>query len=322
MTRTTAAIAIAIIAALAGYASAQNYPLRPVHLVVPNAPGGATDILSRLLADRLAPRLGQQVVIDNKPGAGGNVAARFVAKASGDGYTVLFTTRGIATAPALSKDAGFDPIKEFLPVALLAVQGMLLVVHPSLPAANVADFVAYARAHPGQLTYATPGIGTPHHLAMEMFKQIARVNLTHVPYKGGAPAVQDVVAGRVPVMFASYVIAGPYMKAGKLRALGASGDARNSQAQDIPTISEQGYPGFDVEPWFGITAPLETPPAAIARLNQEINTVLANTELKQQLLKIGFDPVPAKTPAEFGDFMRTEAVKWSKVIREANITPE
>ena len=322
MTRSTGAISIAALALLVGSASAQNYPSRPVHLVVPNAPAGATDILCRLLAEPLAPRLGQQVVVDNKPGAGGNIAARFVAKAPGDGYTLLLMIRGIATAPALSKDPGFDPIKDFTPVALLAVQSMLLSVHPSLPASTVGELVTYAKARPGQLSYATPGVGTPHHLAMEMFKQIARVDMVHVPYKGGAPAVQDVVAGLVPVMFASYVIAGPYMQVGKLRALGASGRERNTQAPDLPTIAEQGYPGFDVEPWFGLVAPSGTPPAAIARLNPDINAVLGNAEMRQRLLKIGFDPVPAKSEREFGDIIRADVAKWTKVIREANLAPE
>lgn len=316
-------LAIALFAATAGYATAQGYPARPVHLVVPQASGGATDILGRLVSERLVPRLGQQLVIDNKPGAGGNIAAAFVARAPADGYTLLLANHpGVTTAPTLSKNPGFDPVRDFAPVTLLAKQTMLLTLHPSLPPNTVAEFVAYARARPGALSYASPGIGSPHHLAMELFKQVAGIDLVHIPYKGGAPAMQDVVAGQVMVMFASFVIAGPQLKAGKLKAIGATGAARNTQAPEYPPIAEQGYPSFVQEAWFGVTAPAGTPPAVLARLNQEFNAVLAITELQQHLLRIGFDPVPATSPAEFGKLYADDVAKWGKVIRDAKILPE
>lgn len=321
MTRTSMAMAVTIFASLTGHALAQGYPTKPVRLVVPNAPGGATDILGRLVSDRLAPRLAQQIVVENRPGAGAKVAASYVARAPKDGYTLLLANHpGVTTAPALSKDPDFDAAKDFAPIALLATQTMLLTLHPSLPLATVAEFVAYAKARPGGLSYATPGIGTPHHLAMELLKQMAGINLVHIPYKGGAPAMQDVVAGQVPVMFASFVIAGQYLKSGRLKAIGASGGARNTQAPEFPTVAEQGYPGFDVDAWFGIVAPSGTPAEVIARLNQAVNAVLAMPDLQQHLLKIGFDTVPAMSPAEFGNLIRSEITKWGKVIRDAKIT--
>ncbi len=323
MTRTSMVMAITIFAALTGHALAQGYPTKPVRLVVPNAPGGATDILGRLVSDRLAPRLGQQIIVDNRPGAGAKVAASYVARAPKDGYTLLLANHpGVTTAPALSKDPDFDAAKDFAPIALLATQTMLLTLHPSLAPNTVAEFIAHAKARPGQLAYATPGIGTPHHLGMEMFKQMVGIDLVHVPYKGGAPAMQDVVAGRVPVMFASYVIAGPQLQAGKLKAIGAASPARNTQAPDILTFAEQGYPGFNVEAWFGMVAPAGTPAAVLARLNQETNAVLAMPDLKQQFVRIGFDPAAPTSPAEFGKLWRGDVARWNKVIRDANIAPE
>ena len=319
----TSTTAFAFLLIVAVPVSSQSYPTKPVHLVVTNAPGGATDILGRLTAERLAQRLGQQVVVDNKPGAGGNIAGTFIAGSPADGYTVLLANHpGVTTAPAVAKNAGFDPLRDFAPIGLLATQTMLLTLHPSQPPNNLAEFVAYAKARPGQLTYATPGIGSPHHLGMEMLKQIAGLDLQHVPYKGGAPAMQDVVAGLVPVMFASYVIAGPQLQAGKLKAIGVAALARNVQAPNIPTFAEQGYPGFDTSSWFGIVAPTGTPAAVIARLNADINTAVAAPGFSQQLLKIGFEPTQPISPAEFSELMRTSVAKWTKVIRDVNIQPE
>ena len=316
------AIALAFFV-LAGPVLPQGYPAKPVRLVVTNAPGGATDILGRLIAERLAQRLGHNVVVDNKPGAGGNIAGSFIANAPADGYTLLLANHpGVTTAPAISKNPGFDPVRDFAPIAVLATQTMLLTLHPSQPPTNLAEFVAYAKSRPGQLTYATPGIGSPHHLGMEMLKQIAGIDLVHVPYKGGAPAMQDVVAGLVPVMFASYVIAGPQLQAGKLKAIGVAALARNVQAPTIPTFAEQGYPGFDTSSWFGIVAPTGTPAPVIARLNAETNAAITAQGFSEQLLKIGFEPTSPKTPAEFANLFRTSVAKWNKIIREVNIHPE
>jgi tripartite-type tricarboxylate transporter receptor subunit TctC len=316
-------VAVAMTTLIAAGAAAQNFPSKPVHLVVPYPPGGATDVLARLVGDKLATRIGQQVVLENKPGAGGNIAANLIAKAPADGYTLLMANHpGLTTAPGLTKDPGFDPVKDFAAVGLLATQTMLLNLHPSIPSNTVSEFVAYVKTQPGKLNYATPGLGTPHHLAMEMFKQMAGIDLVHVPYKGGAPAMQDVVAGQAQVMFASYVIAGTHLQAGKLKAIAGSGRERTTQMPSVPTIGEQGYPGFDVTSWFGVVAPAGTPPAAISRLNQEMNTVLALPEVKEQLLKIGFDPAPAMTAAQFGAMIKNDTETWGRVIREAKITAE
>ena len=321
--KSIAAIATLLNLANIAAATAQDYPNRPIRIVVPQAAGGATDVIARVIADRLSPRLRQQLVIDNKPGAGGNIAAAGVARAAPDGYTLLLANHpGITTAPSISKSPGFDPVKDFSAISMLAKQTMLLTVHPTIPVTNIAEFVSYARARPGALSYATPGIGSPHHLAMELFKQMSGVDLLHIPYKGGAPAMQDVVAGQVPVMFGSFVIAGPYIRAGRLRAIGASGVTRNTQAPEYLTIAEQGYPGFSQEAWFGLVAPVGTANSAIERLNQEISVVLANTDLQQQLIRTGFDPIPAMSVVEFSRIYISDVTQWSKVVRDAKILPE
>ena len=311
---------VAAASGVTGDAWAQAWPAKPVRIVVPFQPGGATDVLARLVASKLVARLGQQVIVDNRPGAGGNIAANLVAKAPADGYMLFIASDpGLTTAPSLTKDAGFDPARDFAAVTLLATQTMLLNLHPSMPPNSVREFVAYAKARPGQLTYATPGIGSPHHLAMEMFKHTAGIDLVHVPYRGGAPMTLDVVAGQVPVMFGSYVIAGPHLQTGKLKAIGGSGAARVTQAPEIPTIAEQGYPGFDVTPWFGLVAPTGTPAAVIARLTDETHAVLALAEVKERLFTIGFDPAPVTSSDAFGARIKADIAKWGKVIRDTNI---
>src|SRR5580704_1721744 len=226
-------------------AKAEDWPARPVHIVVPFAPGGATDILGRIFADKLAERLGQAVIVDNKPGAGGNIGASFVARSDPDGYTLFVGSGpGLTSARALSKNVDFDPVQDFTPITLLATQAFILTVDPKLPPGNIPEFVRYAKDHKGGLTYGTPGIGTPHHLAMELFKQVAGIDLVHIPYRGGGPMIQAALAGEVPVVFASYVIVGPYLPTGKLRPIGFSGTHRIPQAPEIVPIAEQGYPGF------------------------------------------------------------------------------
>ncbi len=307
----------------AGTALAQSWPSKTVHIVVPFAPGGATDVLGRLLADKLSARLGQQVVIDNKPGAGGIVGSAGVAKAAPDGHTLLMASHpGFTTAPSLFGNAGFDTLRDFAPITLLGSQSFLLNVHSSMPWKNVREFVAHAKQRPGQLHYATSGIGSPQHFAMELFKLSAGINLIPVHYKGGAPALQDVVAGQVPVMFASYVIAGPHLPSGRLRAIAGSGLTRVPQAPDIPTIDEQGYAGFDVISWFGFVAPAGTPEAVTSRMAGETHAVLGLAEVKERMTTIGFELPKLLSPAAFGDMVKAEVAKWQKVIREANIKTE
>lgn len=302
---------------------AQSWPSKPVHIVVPFAPGGATDVLGRLIAEKLSTRLGQQVVIENRPGAGGIVGIAGVAKAVPDGNTLLMVSHpGFTTAPSLMKNAGFETVRDFAPITLLGSQSFLLNVHSSMPWRNVREFVAAAQANPGRFHYATSGIGSPQHFAMELFKLTAGINLVPVHYKGGLPALQDVVAGQVPVMFASYVIAGPHYAAGRLRAIAGSGLTRVPQAPDIATMDEQGYPGFDVIAWFGFVAPAGTPDAITARMAGESHAALGLADVRERMTTIGFDPPKLLSPAAFGDMIRSEVTKWQKVIREANIKPE
>jgi tripartite-type tricarboxylate transporter receptor subunit TctC len=263
------------------------------------------------------------VVIENKPGAGGSLGATLVAQSPADGYTLFIGSNpGMTSAASLSKDAGFDPLRDFTPIVMLATQSFLLNLHPTVPSGTLSEFVAYVKSRPGQLAYASPGVGTPHHLAMELFKLDAGIDMLHVPYRGGGPMTLDVVAGQVPVMFGSFVIAGPHLQAGKLKAIAASGLKRVTQAPDIPTIAEQGYPGFDVTTWFGLFAPMSTPDAVVRRLAADAEVVLAQGDVKERMLTVGLDPPPALSSAAFGDRFRADVGQWAKVIRDAKIKAE
>lgn len=325
MNRPMFLIAMAAIAAGATSADAlaQAWPAKPVHLVVPYTPGAITDVLARLAADGLAPRLGQPVIVDYKPGAGGNVGAKAVAKSPADGYTVLVTNHpGFTTAMALSIDAGFDPIRDFAPITPLAKFSYLLALNSSVPANNLQEFVAYARSRPGQVNFASPGVGMPHHLAIELLKQTAGLDFVHVPYKGGAPATQDLVAGRVQAMFGTWVIFGPHVQSGRLKAIGASSTSRVAQAPEVRTIAEQGYPAFDMVSWTGLLAPAGTPAEVVGRLSSETQAVFAAPAAKERLLKLGLELPPAISPAAFAEQVKADVAKWTKVIRDANIKPE
>ena len=303
--------------------SPTSWPTRPVHLVVPFVPGGATDVIGRLVVDQLAARLGQPVVIENKPGAGGNIGATVVAKSVPDGYTMFVAgSPGFPNAAALSKEPGFDPIRDFVPVALLGTQPMVLATHPSLAPNTVQELVAYAKANPAKLSYGTPGIGTPHHVSMELFKQTAGISLEHIPFRGGAPMAQAVLAGEVPVMFGSYVVSGPHLKTGKLKALGVSSKRRLTQDTAILPMAEQGYPDFDVEVWFGIVAPTGTPASIVERMTRDTQAVLDMEEVRQRLLAVGYDPPPKLTSVEMGAWIKRDVVRWSEVFRKAGIAPE
>ncbi len=316
-------IVAAVFAAHLGTASAQTFPSKPVRIVVPFPPGGATDVLARLISDKLGARMGQQVMIENRPGAGGSLGAVLAAQSSPDGHVLFIgSDPGFTSAPPMSKDAGYDPIRDFAPVTMLASQAFLLNLHPTLPPTTVQEFVSYAKARPGQLSYASPGVGSPHHLGMELFKLTAGIDIVHVAYRGGAPATQDVVAGQVPIMFGSYVIAGPHLQTGKLKAIGASGAKRVVQAPDVPTIAEQGYPGFDMTTWFGLFAPVGTPDSAIERIASETQAVLALADVRERFVTVGLDAAPVMTPAAFATRVKADVAKWAKVVKEANIKAE
>lgn len=302
---------------------AQSWPVKPVKFIVPFSAGGFSDVVARLVANKLSARLGQAVIVENRTGASGDIGAKLVAGSPADGYTILVGNHpGYTTAPAISKEPGFDPVRDFAPVTSMVRFSMVLAVHPSVPVNTLAEFVAYAKARPGQLNYASPGIGLPNNLAMVLFQQMAGVELVHVLYKGGAPAAQDLVGGRVQAMFGTMVSLGPHVQSGKLKGLGVSSATRKVQLPEVRSIAEQGYPGFDVWSWSGLLAPTGTPQEAISRLTAETQAVLATAEIKERYLALGLDSVPVISSAAFGEQIKQDVATWTKIIRDANIKPE
>ena len=321
MTRTgiIATFLLALAVGLIGPASAQEYPTKPVRMVVPFPAGSSSnDIIGRALAQRLSQSLGQQVLVENRPGAGGNVGSEAVAKSPPDGYTLLVATNGPqAIAPHAFK-LGYDVLRDLAPVALVAVVPYILVVHPSLPAKNVKELVALAKARPGQLFFASSGnAGTPH-LCSELLKVTAKIDIVHVPYKGGAPAMIDTIGGQTQIYCTGMTAALPQVKAGKIRALGVTTLKRSPVAPEIPTIAEQGFPGFDVSSWFGIMVPAKTPRPIVQKLHAEIARALDNAELKAFIASQGSE-VALMDPDAFGQFLRAELAKWGKVVKDAGL---
>ena len=299
---------------------AQNYPVRPVRLLVPSTPGGSVDTLARSIGTRLSDKWGQQVVIDNRSGAGGVIAAETTAKAIPDGYTLLMcTVSSCATNVSLHKSLPYDPVRDFAPVSLVATQNLMLVVHPSVPASSVKDLVAAAKASPGKFSFASAGSGTGSHLSGELLKVLAGIDLLHVPYKGIAPGLLDVIGGQVSMAFPSIISGTPQWKSGKVRALAVTGSKRSPAAPELPTMMEAGIKGYESATWYGVLAPAKTPPAIVKQLNAEIVAVLKQPEVRDRIAKDGAEPV-GSTPEEFGAYMRSEIAKWGKVIRAAKIT--
>ena len=291
------------------------YPNKPVRLVVPFGAGGTGDILARVIGQHLSTGLGQQVVIDNRPGAGGNIGADVVAKAAPDGYTLLLAANSTHGANvSLYKKMPFDPVKDFAPVTLLASVSNLLLVHPSVPANSIKELIALAKSKPGQLNFASSGNGTSTHLAGELFKSMAGVDIVHIPYKSGAPAVTDLLSGHVTMLFNSTLAVLPHVKAGKLKALGISSVYRSPVLPEMPTIAESGLPGFEVTAWFGILAPAGTPKEIIHRLHAEIVKVLRLPEVKARLSDQGAEPV-GNTPERFAAYIQAEIAKWAEVVK-------
>ena len=313
-----AALASAVLLAVALTASAQTYPARPIRFVVPFTAGTGPDILARTLGEAMSKRLGQPIVVDNKAGASGNIGTELVAKALPDGYTILVTVTTFAMAPALYKPLPFDPINDFAPISEVAVGNLALVVNPALKVATIPELIALAKTKPGALNYASPGNGTPQHLAMELFKQQMGVDIVHVPYKGSAGAVSDVIANQVPMMIMPVHTALPYAAAGKLRILAVSGDKRPSFAPDSPTFKEAGVQDYDIDLWYGLLAPAHTPPAIIERLNQEIAFALGQNEIRESLVKQGLTPTTS-TPEALGTLIRTDLARWEKLVTQAKI---
>jgi tripartite-type tricarboxylate transporter receptor subunit TctC len=310
-----AALALAGLLLVAPVVSAADYPTRPVTLVVAFPPGGASDVLARILGRKLEPLLGQPLVIDNRPGAGGNVAAEAVARAAPDGYTLLEANNAIlATNAALYKKINFDPVADFAPIGLIGSQANILVVNPTVPAKSVAELIALAKAHPGKLNFASSGHGLAAHLAGELFKAEAGIDIVHVPYKGAAPALQDVIAGHVQMMFATASSVVPHIRDGKLRPLGVATLKRTAVLPEVPTIDELGIKNFDATTWHGLVAPAATAKDIVSTLNHALAAALADAAVAKSLGDLGVDIIGG-TPADFAAYIQSEIPKWTAIIK-------
>ena len=308
-------LACLLLSALAPAAAAQGYPDKPIRLVIPFPAGGGADSMARPLAQKLTTQLGQPVVLDHKSGAGGTIAAETAAAASPDGYTLMFATLGThAINPSLYAKLRYDPVKDFVPVALTHVAPRVLVVHPSVPAQNVKELLALAKARPGTLTFGSSGNGGVNHLAGELMKSMAGVDMIHVPYKGAAPAAVDLLGNRLSMVFDSIVVWSDHIKTGKVRALGVSSAQRSAALPNVPSIAEAGLPGFDVANWLGVLAPAKTPAAIVAKLNAELRSAMTDPDMHQQMAAVGVDPATS-TPQEFGDIIRKDIAKWAVVVK-------
>ena len=304
----------ALAAALPQQVLAQSYPNKPIKFVVGFAPGGATDVIGRLMAKKIGDALGQPIIIENRAGGSSNIGAEVVARALPDGYTFYVCAITSAINVSLFPKLAFDFARDFEPVALFANVPNILVVHPSVPAKTVKELIDYARAQPGKLSYASSGAGTSIHLSGELFKMLAKVDMVHIPYKGSAPAMTDMIGGQVQVMFDNMPSALPHVKAGKLRALAVTSAQRSPSAPEVPTMGEAGVAGFDVQSWFGLVAPKGTPKDIIARLNAESVKALATADIKERFMELGAVPGPMSAEA-FGDYIRSEIIRWSEVVK-------
>ncbi len=304
-----------------GMALGQDYPTKPVRLIVNYPPGSGSDIVMRLIAVKLGSALGQQVVVENRGGASGHIGTEMIAHAVPDGYTLGSTTAAIISSWSLYPKLGYHIEKDIDPVVLVASVPFILVVHPSLPVKNVTELIALARAKPGVFNYASTGNGSTPHLAMENIKLQERISITHVPYKGSSPALTDLLANQVQMMFANTLSSLPMVKAGRLRALAISSNKRSPSAPDLPTVAESGLPGFEASTWFGMLAPAGTPKAIIARLNGEVRKILQMPDVLERLKAQGADPI-GSTPEEFRDYIKSELVKWEKVVKAAGVRIE
>jgi tripartite-type tricarboxylate transporter receptor subunit TctC len=310
----------AALPALAHVAVAQTYPSRPVRMIVPFAPGGTSDILARLMGQWLSERLGQPFVIENRPGANSNIGTEAVVRAPSDGYTLLLVTAAAAINATFYEKLNFNFIRDIIAVAGIVRVPSVMVVNPSVPATTVLEFIAYAKSKPGKTTMASAGKGAPSHLAGELFKTMAGVDMVHVPYRGGGPAVTDLIAGQVQVVFPTIVESIGYIRAGRLRALAVTTATRSDALPDIPTVGEF-LPGYEASGWFGIGAPKSTSSEVVDQLNKQINEGLADPKMKARLADLGGTVLPG-SPADFGKHIAEETEKWAKVIRSANIKPE
>ena len=314
-------VLLSLTALAAASACAQDYPSRPVRFLVGFAPGGFTDVMARLIAGKLTEQWGQQVVVDNRPGASTTIAADLTAKSAPDGYTLLMMTDNHVTNPALFTKLPYDSERDFAPVTLAALAPFLLVVHPSVPAGTVKELVALAKKRPGELSYGSGGVGAPGHLSGELFGTLAGVKMLHVPYKGAAPALIDIQSGQIQVYFGNLPVTLPHARSGKLRALGVTSSKRAGIAPEVPTVAEAGVPGFELTPWYGVMTRAGTPDAIVAKLNQDMVRILQSAEMRERVTNLGGEPAGLTRDA-YARFLKSEAVKWGKLVKASGAKAE
>ena len=312
-------LVLLIVIAWGDTASAQTYPSKPVRLVLPYPPGGGTDTIGRPLAQKMTEGLGQQVIVENRGGAGGNIGMEAVARSAPDGYTIVMAlTAQLAVNPALFQKVPYDPVKDYAPITLLGSGGYVLVVHPSLPVKSVKELIAFAKSRPGQIAYSSSGNGSGGHLAAELLNGMAGIRLLHVPYKGGGAALMDLIAGQVQVLFTTQLAGWPHVQSGRIRALASSTAKRPASLPDLPTIAEAGVPGFDAGVWYGMLAPAGTPREIVMRLNSEFVRVLNLPDYRALLVNNTIEPI-GSSPEELARYTRSELVKWAKVVKEGKL---
>lgn len=319
----TAAAALAAAGASLVQAAAPGaaYPTRPIRLVVPFAPGGTNDTVGRIVSEKLSARLGQPIVADNRAGANSVVGSEIVAQASPDGYTMVIVAAGFAVNPSLRKKLPYDSLRDFAPVGLVGSGPYLLAVHPSVPAKNLSEFIAWVKARPGQVNYASTGVGSPPHLAAELLRTMAGLDIVHIPYKGGGAVLPDLLAGRIPMFFGSVSTLAPYIRNGRLRGIAVTTPKRSSAMPELPTFIEAGLKDYDVTGWYGLLAPGRTPRAIVNRVNAELRQVLGDAETVERLAQRGIEPMPG-SPDDFAALIRREIPKWAKVMKAAGIQPQ
>lgn len=314
--------AVALLVTISGTAfAAEGYPAKPIRMIVPFAAGGGADIVGRLIAQKVSEDWGEQIVVENRAGASGNIGAAFVAKSEPDGYTLLFTGPNHSTNVSLYDNLTYDPVRDFTPVALLTSAPYILVSNPDFPARSVGDLIRLARAQPGQIAYGSAGNGTAGHLAMELLKSTAGIDMIHVPYKGSAPMLNDLIGGRVSVAFDNILSSSQFIKAGSLRALATSGASRAPSMPDTPTVAESGLPGFDVTVWQGLLAPAGTPPEIVELLSRKFVAALHAPEVTARLAAMNIE-LTGSTPRQFAEFLHDDIAKWAKVIKESGARPD
>ena len=314
-------VVFALMLAAVSCAWGQGYPGKAIRIVLPVTPGGGTDIIGRMVAQKLSAACGQQVVIDNRGGAGGNIAAEIVAKSPADGYTLIIVTASHATNPSLYKKMNYDPVRDFAPITQLTTQAYIFVVHPSVPVKTIREFIALSKSKKGGLTYASSGAGLLGHLGMELLKSLGKFEGIHVPYKGAGPAMVDAVAGQVDAFVPTMISGLPQVKSGRVRAIAVTSLKRSSLLPEVPTVAEQGFPGYEVNGWYGLLAPTGTPKEVVGYLHSEVGKILNLPDVKERMAGDGADPV-GNTPQEFDTYIRSEMVKWDKVVKQSGASAE